>query len=67
MSDRILYDILGVEPSASPADIKKAYFQKAKIYHPDVGGDHDFFVKLAEAYETLSDPETRACASTKRR
>ena len=57
MSD--FYKILGIEKTASEADIKKAYRKLSKKYHPDKGGDEDKFKEIAEAYATLSDTEKR--------
>ena len=58
------YAILGIDKSASAADIKKAYRKKAIEYHPDKNpGDskaEELFKKAAEAYEVLSDPDKRA-------
>lgn len=58
------YDILGVNKSASAAEIKKAYRKKAVQYHPDKNpGDttaEENFKKAAEAYEILSDPDKKA-------
>ncbi|WP_461532326.1 molecular chaperone DnaJ [Sinomicrobium sp.] len=58
------YEILGIEKSASAAEIKKAYRKKAIQYHPDKNpGDahaEKMFKKAAEAYEVLSDPDKKA-------
>jgi curved DNA-binding protein len=57
------YKILGLERSASPEDIKKAYRRLARKYHPDVSKEADAterFQDVSEAYETLKDPEKRA-------
>lgn len=44
---------LGLSEGATPEQIKTAYRQKAKILHPDMGGDHDLFIQLQQAYEYL--------------
>uniref|UniRef100_G3V6I5 DnaJ heat shock protein family (Hsp40) member A3 n=1 Tax=Rattus norvegicus TaxID=10116 RepID=G3V6I5_RAT len=57
------YQILGVPRNASQKDIKKAYYQLAKKYHPDTNKDDpkakEKFSQLAEAYEVLSDEVKR--------
>src|SRR2546429_8613570 len=57
------YAILGVERGASADAIKKAYRKLAQKYHPDVSKDpkgEEKFKEVAEAYQTLKDPEKRA-------
>lgn len=53
------YQILGVPPNASPADIKSAYRKRSRKAHPDKGGDHAEMAALNKAYEVLGDPERR--------
>lgn len=55
-----LYEILGVERTASAEEITRAYRHKAKGAHPDAGGSHAAFAELADAYAVLSDPDARA-------
>ena len=64
------YQTLGLTSSASPNDIKQAYRQLAKQYHPDTrgktaGGEtegglgHDAIAQINAAYEVLSDPKLK--------
>ncbi|KAH8877490.1 DnaJ likeubfamily B member 9 [Schistosoma japonicum] len=56
------YDILGVSKSASTSEVKKAFRKLALKYHPDKNKDEDAqkkFLKIAEAYDVLSDDEKR--------
>jgi preprotein translocase subunit Sec63 len=59
MAKRDYYDVLGVNKSASPEDIKSAYRKLAVKYHPDKNpGDkaaEDKFKEASEAYGILSD------------
>lgn len=54
------YKILGVEKTATSAEIKKAYRKLALSNHPDRGGDAAKFQEIGEAAEVLCDEEKRA-------
>jgi curved DNA-binding protein CbpA len=68
--DRGYFEILGVPSDASAKDIKRAYRELSREFHPDryfrkeIGGFAtrlgDIFKKVLEGYELLSDPATRA-------
>ncbi len=49
----ICYRLLGLSPSASWEEVEKAYRRKAKIHHPDHGGDEDTMRTLNEAYNYI--------------
>ncbi|XP_057487413.1 chaperone protein dnaJ 20, chloroplastic-like [Actinidia eriantha] len=60
------YDLLGISETGTLLEIKHAYKQLARKYHPDVsppGRVDEYtqrFIRVQEAYETLSDPGRRA-------
>ncbi|MFA7400257.1 MAG: DnaJ domain-containing protein [Sideroxydans sp.] len=57
------YNILGVSPTASTDDIKKAYRALAMRHHPDRNPNSNAEVRfnaIKKAYELLSDPQKRA-------
>jgi len=55
-----MYEVLAVEETAGPAEIKAAYRREARRWHPDAcPGGADRFMAAREAYEVLSDPERR--------
>ncbi len=61
---RDYYEVLGLNKGASDDEIKKAYRQKAKQFHPDLHPDdkeaEKNFKEVSEAYEILSDKDKRA-------
>ena len=61
MATKDFYIILGVSRTESPAGIRGAFRELAKIYHPDRVGPEatQKFQEIAEAYEVLSDPDKR--------
>jgi curved DNA-binding protein len=64
-----LYRLLGVDPSASSADIARAYRRLARRWHPDVAtspGAAEHFAQITHACRVLSDPAARARYDTAR-
>lgn len=65
---RDYYEVLGVSRNASENDIKKAYRRLARDHHPDANpedsGAEERFKELTEAYEVLSNPESRQAYDT---
>jgi molecular chaperone DnaJ len=64
MADRDFYEILGVKKDASQDELKKAFRQLARKYHPDLNkGSREAEEKFKEvngAYQVLSDPQKKA-------
>jgi molecular chaperone DnaJ len=58
---RDYYDVLGVAPGAGADEIKRAYRQLARRYHPDISGGERgaAFLEVSRAYEVLRDPERK--------
>lgn len=55
------YEVLGVEPDANNLEIKKAYYNLVKKYHPDASGEEmtEKFRQISEAYSTLMDMDKK--------
>jgi curved DNA-binding protein len=59
---RDFYQVLGVSRTATQDEIQRAYRKLARAHHPDVNRDpgaEDRFKDISEAYNVLSDPQTR--------
>tara|TARA_R110002126_G_scaffold3455_7_gene19632 strand:+ start:1131 stop:1730 length:600 start_codon:yes stop_codon:yes gene_type:complete len=55
-----LYELLGIDKTATPKEVKKAYKDKSKLHHPDKEkGSEELFKRLQEAYTVLIDPLSR--------
>src|SRR5687768_4981013 len=66
---RDYYDVLGVAHDAGADEIKRAYRQLARRYHPDISGDDRAaaYLEVARAYEVLADPGRRRTYDLDRR
>ena len=56
------YVVLGVTPKADTKEIKEKFYKLSKEHHPDISKDDsslEKFREIADAYETLSNPELR--------
>ncbi|ODN04932.1 DnaJ subfamily A member 1 [Orchesella cincta] len=54
------YDALGLTPKASQGDIKRAYYEKSMVYHPDKWeGNPEAFKEICTAYEVLGNNKLR--------
>ena len=61
------YDVLGVSPSATQDELKRAFRAAMRQTHPDVGGDHARFVAVQLAWERIGTVEARAAFDAGRR
>ncbi|HQY63799.1 MAG TPA: J domain-containing protein [Polyangiaceae bacterium] len=64
---RSVWETLGVPPSASEEEVKRAYRQRALETHPDRGGDAEAFRAVQRAYEVASGRKAKAARRPKRR
>lgn len=62
VADTYLYDQLGVQPNATQREIRRAYFQQSRRWHPDKAQEpnaKEKFQAISEAYQVLSEPPRR--------
>eukprot|EP01130_Rhizamoeba_saxonica_P013374 TRINITY_DN5707_c0_g1_i1.p1 TRINITY_DN5707_c0_g1~~TRINITY_DN5707_c0_g1_i1.p1 ORF type:complete len:398 (-),score=114.61 TRINITY_DN5707_c0_g1_i1:1170-2363(-) len=63
VADTKYYDILGISPTASSSEIRKAYLKLARKWHPDKNQDNpeaeEKFKEISTAHDCLSNPELR--------
>jgi curved DNA-binding protein CbpA len=69
VQNRDLYETLEISPNASQETIERMFRHLAQRYHPDRHGtgDPDRFRQIAEAYDTLKDPQSRAAYDARHR
>ncbi|KAK9664544.1 hypothetical protein RND81_14G050200 [Saponaria officinalis] len=66
VTEMSFYELLGIPETGTLPEIKQAYKRLARVYHPDVSPpervkEHtERFIRIQDAYETLSDPNRRA-------
>uniref|UniRef100_A0A672FXB9 J domain-containing protein n=1 Tax=Salarias fasciatus TaxID=181472 RepID=A0A672FXB9_SALFA len=53
------FEVLNLDPGASPSEIKKQYRVLSLKYHPDKGGDEAAFMRIAKAYAALTNEQSR--------
>lgn len=58
-TQRTLYELLGVSPNATQAEIKKAFKFRSQKMHPDKGGSEEAYAEVRKAYKILSNKEAR--------
>ncbi|KDA05094.1 molecular chaperone DnaJ [Microbacterium sp. CH12i] len=54
------YEVLGVDPSVSDEELRRAYRLRLRQTHPDTGGDSAAFIQVQRAWEVIGTPEGRA-------
>ena len=62
-----LYELLRVRPDADRESIKRAFYRLAKEYHPDISKNSAIFIKILNAYKTLTDDYKRELYDSSRK